>query len=144
MLDISPIGRMRTPFEETYQAPNQGFKANAEGTIELDLEYASGASDFSVGDTVLIIWWAEDADRTVLKLERAEGRSVFTSRSPARPNPICITPCQITGIDGPEIEVVGVDMVDGSPVLDLKPPLDKYGDWDEYKDLRLGYELSEH
>ena len=140
MLDISPIGRVRSEFSHTYELRNQGYKADEEGVIVLDPEYEPGATDLAVGDTVLVIWWAEEADRSALKIEKAKGRSVFATRSPARPNPICITPCEITAIDGPEISVVGIDMVDGTPVLDLKPPLDRFGEWDEYNDLREGYE----
>lgn len=143
MLDISPIGRVRSDFTRGYELRNQGYKADAEGMIELDPEYAAGATDLAVGDTVLVIWWAEDADRSPLKIEKAMGKSVFATRSPARPNPICITPCEITAVDGNEIQVIGIDMVDGTPVLDLKPPLDRVGDWDEYSDLREGYERSQ-
>lgn len=140
MVDIAPIGRIHTEFSASYEAPNQGYKADSVGTIELDPAYAEGAVDLAVGETILVIWWAEDADRSVLSVERAKGRSVFATRSPGRPNPICVTPCRITRVAVPEVEVVGVDMVDGSPVLDLKPPLDRFGDWDEYGDLRNGYE----
>lgn len=143
MLDISPIGRMRTEFAHSYEAPNQGYKADASGSIELDPEYARGASDLSVGDTILVIWWAAEADRSVLEIDRAGGKSVFATRSPARPNPVCITPVRITGVEGNEIAVVGVDMVDGSPVIDIKPPIDRYGAWETYADLRRGYEATE-
>lgn len=142
-MDISPIGRMRTPFSHSYEAPNQGYKAGAAGTIELEAQYAPGASDLSAGETVLVLWWAADADRSVLTVDRAGGKSVFATRSPARPNPVCITPVRITSIDGNEIAVVGVDMVDGSPVLDIKPPIDRYGPWETYEDLRRGYEEAE-
>lgn len=143
MLDISPIGRVRTEFTESNRPPNQGYKADAPGTIELDSEFARGVVDFDPGDTVLVIWWASDADRDELTVEKAEGRGVFTTRSPARPNPICITPCEIRGVDGPTLTVRGVDMTDGAPVLDLKPPLDRCGDWDEYRDLRAAWERHE-
>lgn len=143
MIELSPIGRMRTPFESTHEAPNQGYKAHARGVIEVDPAYADGLADLEVGETIVIVWWAAGADEGILSVDRAHGKGVFKTRSPARPNRLCLTPCEIVGIDGPDIEVVGVDMTDGTPVLDLKPPLDRLGDWDEYRDLRAAYERSQ-
>lgn len=139
MVTVTPIGRVRTPWATTRETPNQGYKADREGVVELEGEYAPGATDLAVGETVLVIWWADEADEGILTVDRAEGKSVFATRSPARPTRICITPCEVTRVDGASIGVRGVDMVDGSPVLDLKPPLAPYGDWDEYADLRAGY-----
>lgn len=142
MVDVSPIGRVRTPYETTRQAPNQGYKGDAEGVIQLDPEFEPGASDLSVGDTILVLWWADTADDDVLAVDRAEGQGVFGTRSPARPNRINITPCEVTRLDGPEIGVRGVDMIDGTPVLDIKSPLAPYGPWAAYADLRDGYEAA--
>jgi tRNA (Thr-GGU) A37 N-methylase len=70
---------------------------------------------------VVVVWFANRADRSVL---RVRDRGVFSTRSPARPNPVCLTTCRIQAIDGRRIRVRGVDMADGSPVVDLKRPLE--------------------
>lgn len=122
MPTCEPIGTVHTPFETTHDAPRQGFLQDVEGTIALDPSYEAGLSTLDAGDDVLVVWFADRADRSLLTLDR-DGRGVFASRSPARPNPICLTVCRILAVDGPTIEVRGVDMLDGSPVLDLKRPL---------------------
>ncbi|AKH97754.1 tRNA (N6-threonylcarbamoyladenosine(37)-N6)-methyltransferase TrmO [Halanaeroarchaeum sulfurireducens] len=124
MVDLSPIGRIRTPIEETSDAPRQGQNASIEGTIELDPAYEPGLAGVEAGDQLLVVWFAHEADRTLLELDRVEGRGVFSSRSPARPNPIGLTTVEVVAIDGADVQVRGVDMLDGSPVLDLKVPLD--------------------
>lgn len=124
MVDLTPIGRMRTPITNTSDAPRQGTNEAIEGTIELDPEYEPGLAGLEPGDSLLVVWFAHEADRSLLQLDWAEERGVFTSRSPARPNPIVLTTVEVLSVDGSTIEVQGVDMLDGSPVLDLKVPLD--------------------
>ncbi|MGM0398341.1 MAG: tRNA (N6-threonylcarbamoyladenosine(37)-N6)-methyltransferase TrmO, partial [Halobacteriota archaeon] len=124
MIELSPIGRVRTPIATTSEAPRQGSNDAIEGTIELDSEYEPGLAGIEAGDSLLVVWFAHEADRSLLRLDRVEGRGVFSSRSPARPNPIVITTVEVLEMDGSTLTVRGVDMVDNSPVLDLKVPLD--------------------
>lgn len=124
MIELSPIGHVRTPITSTSEAPRQGTNQAIEGTIELDPEYEAGLAGIEAGDSLLVVWFAHEADRSLLRLDRDVPRGVFSSRSPARPNPIVLTTVEILDIDGPMVTVRGVDMLDGSPVLDLKVPLD--------------------
>ncbi|MFW6002887.1 MAG: tRNA (N6-threonylcarbamoyladenosine(37)-N6)-methyltransferase TrmO [Halanaeroarchaeum sp.] len=124
MIELPPIGRIRTPITSTSDAPRQGSNEDIEGTIELDSEYEAGLAGIDAGDSLLVVWFAHEADRSLLRLDRGERRGVFSSRSPARPNPIVITTVEVLEVDGPSVTVRGVDMVDGSPVLDLKVPLE--------------------
>lgn len=124
MIELDPIGYVRTPLETTDDAPRQGLLEDVEGTIELESQYVEGLTGFEAGDRVLVVWFADDADRSLLRLDRREGRGVFNSRSPARPNPICLTTVDILAIEDGTLRVSGVDMLDWSPVLDLKVPLD--------------------
>ena len=123
MPTCEPIGTVHTPLATAEDAPRQGFLEDVAGTIELEPAYADGLAGLAPGDDVLVVWFADGADRSVLTLDR-DGRGVFASRSPARPNPICLTTCEIVAIEGTTLEVRGVDMLDGSPVLDLKRPID--------------------
>lgn len=129
-MECVPIGTVETPYTTSEAIPRQGFHENAEGTVVLDEEYAPGLVGFEVDDHVLVLWEAHRADRSVIDFpERDGGRGVFTTRSPARPNPIGVTRCVVTGVSDRRLAVRGVDMVSGSPVLDLKPPLDLRDDW---------------
>lgn len=122
-LTVDPVGVVHTPFSATSDAPRQGFIVDAEGTIELAEEYASGLDGVEPGDRVVVVWYADGADRVV---QLSDGRGVFGTRSPARPNPVCITTVEVLEVDRPagRLRVRGVDMRDGTPVLDLKRTLD--------------------
>jgi tRNA-Thr(GGU) m(6)t(6)A37 methyltransferase TsaA len=124
-MECDPIGTVHTPFETTSEAPRQGFRGDAEGVVELDPAYREGLTGFD-GDRIVVVWWADRADRSVLTLDRDPDRGVFTSRSPARPNPVCITECAVASVDpaAGRLRLRGADMADGSPVIDLKAPLD--------------------
>ena len=124
-MECDPIGTVHTPFETTSEAPRQGFRDAAEGVVSLDAAYREGLSGFD-GDRIVVVWWADRADRSVLTLDRDPVRGVFTSRSPARPNPVCITECAVETVDpaAGRLRLRGVDMADGSPVIDLKVPVD--------------------
>lgn len=124
MVELEPIGTVRTPIERTEDAPRQGTNDSIEGTIEIDEGYEPGLAGIEPGDSVLVIWFADSADRSLLRLDRREERGVFASRSPARPNPIALTVVEVLAVEGPSIAVRGVDMLDGTPILDLKVPLD--------------------
>ncbi|MFB6267146.1 MAG: tRNA (N6-threonylcarbamoyladenosine(37)-N6)-methyltransferase TrmO [Halodesulfurarchaeum sp.] len=121
--EVVPIGRIRTPFETTDEAPRQGRGGAAEGTIEISPEYEEALDGYEPGESVIVVWFADRADRSLRRVDRKGGMGVFRSRSPARPNPICLTTCEVLEVDGSTLRVRGVDMLDGSPVLDLKPPL---------------------
>ncbi|MFB6270586.1 MAG: tRNA (N6-threonylcarbamoyladenosine(37)-N6)-methyltransferase TrmO [Halobacterium sp.] len=124
-MECEPIGHVVTPFETTGEAPRQGFIGDQSGTVHVDEPYRSGLKGFAPGDTVLVVWWADRADRSVLRVRDGD-RGVFTTRSPARPNPVCLTACELLTVDEDEgtLDVEGVDMADGSPVIDLKRTLD--------------------
>lgn len=126
MIELSPIGVAHTPIETTADAPRQGLLETIEGTIELDPEYEPGLMGYGPGDDLLVVWFADEADRSLLRVTKGgPERGVFHSRSPARPNPICLTVVEVVEVDGPRVRVRGVDMLDGSPVLDLKVPIDR-------------------
>lgn len=118
---FEPIGVVHTPFETTSDAPRQGFVDDAAGTIELDDAYAPGLAGVGAGDRAVVVWYADGSDRVV---ELGDGRGVFGTRAPARPNPICVTTVEVLAVEGTRLRVRGVDMRDGTPVLDLKRALD--------------------
>lgn len=120
---LPPIGVVRSPFATTSDAPRQGFLGDHDGTIDLADEYADGLSGIEPGDRVVVVWYADETDRVV---QLSDGRGVFGTRAPARPNPVCVTTVEVRAVDVAEatLHVRGLDMRDGTPVLDLKRTLD--------------------
>jgi tRNA-Thr(GGU) m(6)t(6)A37 methyltransferase TsaA len=120
-MECESIGRVETPFASRGDAPRQGFLDGATGTVRVTEQYREGLTGLDAGHTIDVVWWADDADRSVLRV-RGGDRGVFTTRSPSRPNPVCVTTCDVLAVDSEAgtVDVRGVDMVDGSPVLDLK------------------------
>ena len=124
---FTPIGRVRSPFGETSQIPKgPGAEHHAEGTIEIREDLADGLIDIE-GFSHLFVLWVFDRRREVTLVatppndDRPHG--VFATRAPVRPNPIGLTVVELLRREGTHLVVRGVDMLDGTPVLDIKPYL---------------------
>lgn len=139
MVDLEPIGIAHTPLTTSDESPSQGVKDEIVGRIEVDPKYEEGLQGLEVGHQIVVVWYADRADRDLLVMDKVPGRGVFNSRSPARPNPIVLTTCTVTGIEGTTIEVTGIDMLDQSPVLDIKATLER-----DLKEIPSGVSLEDH
>lgn len=124
---MRPIGHVRSPFSETRQIPKgPGAEHVEEGTIEVLPEFAAGLQDVE-GFSHLFVLWAFHRSKSYELVgtppsdDRPHG--VFATRSPRRPNPLGLTVVELLGREGARLRVRGVDMLDGTPVLDLKPYL---------------------
>ena len=138
-ISMRPIGIVRSPYGETAQVP-KGFGAqhDAEGTIEILPEYEVGLTDIEGFSHLYVIWVFDRSDSYELlgtPPTDTKPHGVFATRSPRRPNPIGLTVVKLIGRDGPKLRVVGLDMLDGTPVLDIKPYLSNI----QENDLRLGW-----
>ena len=127
MFSMQPIGYVRGPYNDTQQIPKGlGAKHEAEGVLEIRAEFEAGLRDIE-GFSHLFVIWAFDRSEgfslvaTPPSDERPHG--VFATRSPQRPNPIGLTVVELLGREGPVLRVRGIDMLDGSPILDIKPYL---------------------
>jgi tRNA (adenine37-N6)-methyltransferase len=137
---FTPMGVIRTPFAETTGMPVQAVGAvGVPGTIELDPAYAEGLVDLD-GFSHLVLLYHLDrmtgARLTVVPFLDDRPHGLFATRSPARPNPIGLSTVRLVGIDGSTIRIEDVDMLDGTPLLDIKPyvpPLD------DRADARIGW-----
>ena len=124
---MTPIAVMRTPFNDTAAIPKGlGAKHEADGVIELDPAFEVGLQDIEGFSHLFVIWVFDRAQGWELLAhppsdDRPHG--VFATRSPQRPNPIGLTTVQLLRREGSRLHVRGVDMLDGSPVLDIKPYL---------------------
>ena len=118
------IGRIATPWRSRRECPKNSAESDALCTIELDPRYADGLKDLETSSHVIVLYWMHRAPRNlVLQTPRhyGETRGVFALRSPARPNPIALSVAQLVGVEGARLTVRGLDCLDGTPLLDLKP-----------------------
>ncbi len=121
------IGYARTPYQATAEVPKgPGTKHEADGVIEILPEFAEGLTDIEGFSHLFVIWTFHRADGCEL-LAQPPGETtthgVFATRSPRRPNPIALTVVELQRREGTRLFVHGVDMLDGTPILDIKPYL---------------------
>lgn len=124
---MEPIATVRTPFADTQQIPKGlGAEHDAEGIIEVRPDLEPGLQDIDGFSHLYVIWLfhrAKGCDLVAHPPSDDRPHGVFATRSPQRPNPIGLTVVELLRRDGPRLFVRGVDMLDGTPVLDLKPYL---------------------
>lgn len=118
---IEPIGVVHSPYETPADAPHQGFADDADAELEIFEAYADGLDGIDDILRVTVVYWAHLAERTVARDGDRDG--AFARRGPTRPNPLNICTGTILGVDGRRVRVSGLDAVDGSPLVDLKPAL---------------------
>lgn len=128
MFTPQPIGFIRSPFTATSQIPRgPGAKHDAEGTVEILREFEPGLQDIEGFSHLFILWEFDRADGVSLvsapPTDPGRAHGVFATRSPRRPNPIGLTVVELLCREGAALRVRGVDMLDGTPVIDIKPYL---------------------
>jgi tRNA-Thr(GGU) m(6)t(6)A37 methyltransferase TsaA len=123
--EVHPIGIVRSPYRKRTDAPPQGrFNQEAEMEIEISPEYVDGLGDFTGISHLIVLLWFDRARRDTLSGRppwATEERPVFQTRSPNRPNPIGLDVGKIVEMREGTIRVSGLDALDGTPVLDIKP-----------------------
>ena len=118
------IGRIRTPWKTRDECPKNGRESDAVCPIEVDPRWAAGLAGLETVSHVLVLYWMHEARRDLLvqaPRHYAEHRGTFALRSPVRPNPIAAAVARLQRIEGNALYVVGLDCMDGTPLLDLKP-----------------------
>ena len=127
MFTPTPIGFVRSAYRQTAEIPKGfGVKHEAEGVLEVLPEFAVGLTDVEGFSHLYVIWvFDRSKDFELLGTPPIDDRphGVFATRSPRRPNPIGLTVVELLHRDGPRLHVRGLDMLDGTPILDLKPYL---------------------
>jgi tRNA-Thr(GGU) m(6)t(6)A37 methyltransferase TsaA len=132
MIELTPIGTVISPLLHQEQAPKQGNEGAPEAWISFDPEFEAGLQDLRAGEEVLVLTWLDRGDRRTLKVHPRDDRSaplrgVFSTRSQDRPNPIGIHRVRIVERDGPlRLRVLDLEALDGTPVIDVKPVLDRF------------------
>ena len=122
---VKPIGIIRTPFQEPTGTPIQPSRSGgAKGTVEVFPEYADGLKDLDGFERIWLIYWFDRAPAPQLLvvpfLDDRE-RGVFATRAPSRPNAIGMSVVRLLQVVGNTLEVANVDILDGTPLLDIKP-----------------------
>ncbi len=121
------IGRIRTPWKERKDCPKNARASRESGvvcTIEVDPRWGQALPGVETCSHLIVLYWMDRArrDLVVQMPTRAEaGRSTFSVRSPVRPNPIALSVVELRKVEGNRLEVVGLDCLDGTPLLDIKP-----------------------
>lgn len=137
---MEQIGVIHSPFQRLEEMPIQPKGASGtEGVIEVDPCYAEGLKDLDGFSHIYLIYRFHMAKRTALSvvpfMDTVE-RGVFSTRSPLRPNHIGISIVELVRVEGCSVVIRGVDVLDGTPLLDIKPYIARF---DEVKESRSGW-----
>src|SRR3954447_4345743 len=133
------IGRIRTPWTRREDCPKNARESGAVCTIEVDARFAPALKDVETCSHLVVLYWMDKARRDlVLQVPRhyGEQRGTFALRSPARPNPIALSVVRLLKVEGTRLSVMGLDCLDGTPLLDLKP---YFASTDAVPEARVGW-----
>lgn len=127
-IELRPIGRVESSLTDRHDAPRQPDEGAPPATVAVDDAYAAALDGIALGDRLVLIAWLDKGDRDVLSVHPRSDLSrpaqgVFSTRSPDRPNPIGLHEVEVTAVDGTRIEVAGLEAIDGTPIIDIKPVL---------------------
>jgi tRNA-Thr(GGU) m(6)t(6)A37 methyltransferase TsaA len=118
------IGRIHTPWTHRKDCPKNARESDAICTVEIDPRWQAGLKDVETCSHLVLLYWMDKSPRNlVLQVPGHYGapHGTFALRSPARPNPVAMSVVRLMGIEGSKLVVVGLDCLDGTPLLDIKP-----------------------
>ena len=124
-ITLQPIGILHCNLHTREETPKNYDESEHAGTIEIYPQFLAGLEGIRKGDTIIVLFWLDRADRTVLRVHPRGDRSkqkrgVFSTRSPLRPNPIAISELLVKDIKDNIISVKNLDILDHTPVIDIK------------------------
>jgi len=123
-MEFEPIGIVKTTVKNV---PRHWTMSDAEGTILINEEYTAGLKDIKAGQRIVVLFYFHESPKFTPDFlvqtphHRHESLGVFSICSPLRPNPIGMSVVEVLGVEGSVIRIKGLDMRDGTPVLDIKP-----------------------
>jgi len=136
---LEPIGVVRSPYTDKAQIPKgPGARHEAEGTLDIRPELEAGLTDIEGFSHLYVVWVfhrAEGYDLLAAPPTDSQPHGVFATRAPRRPNPIGLTVVRLLRREGPRLHVRGLDMLDGTPIVDIKPYLSSIPE----EELRRGW-----
>jgi tRNA-Thr(GGU) m(6)t(6)A37 methyltransferase TsaA len=124
---MKPIGYIKTSYTDDEIMPRQSIDSMDEvGTIEILDEYKDGIKDIEAGSYVTLLFYFHKSDQWSLISKRRDNKGIYSTRSPRRPNGIGMSIVKIASVENSKIKFFGVDMLDGTPVLDIKPYIEDF------------------
>ena len=139
-MEFQPIGTIRSPFADPERMPIQPSGAKGvRGRVEMLPEYVEGLKDLEGFSHIVLIYHFHEAGEgklTVVPFMDTQPRGVFATRAPVRPNAIGLSVVRLAGIEGGILHIENVDVIDGTPLLDIKPYVPEF---DEQKKVRIGW-----
>ena len=140
-LRLRPIGIIRSPFREATGTPIQAAVAgDAEGTVEVLEEFARGLQDLEGFERIWLLYWLDratwDGQLVVTPYLDTTPRGVFSTRAPSRPNAIGLSSVRLVCVEHNVLKIQGVDVLDGTPLLDIKPYVPRF---DCFEAVRAGW-----
>ena len=125
---LNAIGVIRSTIKTRADAPMQGSEGAPDAWLEVNQSFAEGLDGLARGDELIVLTWLHRANREVLKVHPRSDRSrpltgVFATRSPDRPNPIGLHRVTVREVDGNRLRIGPIEVIDGTPVVDIKPVL---------------------
>jgi tRNA-Thr(GGU) m(6)t(6)A37 methyltransferase TsaA len=128
--ELTPIGRVESSLTDTASAPKQGHEGAPDAWLVFEPAVLEGLEGIRPGDRVIVLTWLDRADRETLRVHPRDDpanpvQGVFSTRSADRPNPIGLHPVEVIYIDGHRLRVRSLEAVDGTPIVDVKPALNR-------------------
>jgi tRNA-Thr(GGU) m(6)t(6)A37 methyltransferase TsaA len=140
MIEFRPIGVIHTPFKELPGMPIQPPGASGiQGALDIFPEYAEGLKDLEGFSHIILLYHfhrSEGFNLRVTPFLDSEPRGVFATRAPKRPNPIGLSVVRLLAVEGSTARIENVDMLDGTPLLDIKPYVPEF---DHQTSARAGW-----
>jgi len=127
-MELVRVATVESPLTDPAAAPKQGDEGAPEATLAFEQGFATALDGIATGDEIVLLTWLDRASRDVLRVHPRDDLSrpeqgVFSTRSADRPNPIGLHRVTVLSIDGPRMRVSGLEALDGTPVVDVKPAL---------------------
>jgi tRNA-Thr(GGU) m(6)t(6)A37 methyltransferase TsaA len=132
---LRPIGRVHSTLRRPADAPKQGYEGAPNAELQIEPAFVRGLDGIQVGQDIVILTWLHEAEREVLAVHPRDDLTrpltgVFATRSSDRPNPIGLHRVKVLKIRSVgRLEVQGLEAIDGTPVVDIKPVLAESSDW---------------
>ena len=140
MPTVQPIGTIRSPFARKDHTPIQPYRSQAAGQVEVLPQYAPGLQDIEGFSHVILLYLFHESEPghslTATPFLDKEPKGLFATRYPRRPNPIGLSVVKLVRREGRVLHVAGIDVLDGTPLLDIKPYVPPF---DAFPEARFGW-----
>jgi tRNA-Thr(GGU) m(6)t(6)A37 methyltransferase TsaA len=128
VIELTPIGRVESELTDQALAPKQGLEGAPDAWLVFEPAVLDALEGIEPGAEVIVLTWLDRARRDVLRVHPRDDLAnpltgVFSTRSADRPNPIGLHPVQVASVEGARVRVRGLEAIDGTPIVDLKPVL---------------------